>query len=187
MAYTALYADPRRPQPRWALPAHSIDNVWAYGSINTNITNAINTNIAWPAANFAIYVPVVVKHMVTVRKLWFSSGTTGTGNIDMGIYSRAGARVINSGSIAKGTAATEQVIDITDTLLKPDLYYLALQGSNGTDTFARMTVAAPAFAATGVRSQAVGSFGLPSTATWTVDQTLAYLPLMGMLLVTEVS
>lgn len=179
MAYASRLMTPVRDRAPWARPAHSIDSAWAYGSLNTHFTVPTN-NVVWPSANLIIYVPVIVKEMVRVKKLAFGSGTTGTGNIAIGVYSRAGARLINSGTIAKGTTNVPQVVDTTDTVLKPDLYYIALQGSNGTDTFSRSSTTAPILALDGVRSEAA-AFGLPATATWTVDQTLAFCPVVEML------
>ena len=180
MGYLTLPMTPVRDTPRWAKAPHSIDDTWIYGGLNAHITSTINGNIAWPVTNQVIYTPVVVKQMVRIKKLAFGSGTTGTGNIAIGVYNRAGTRLINSGTIAKGTTAVPQVVDTTDLVLKPDLYYIALQCSNATDTFARRTTTFPLFASTGMRSE-TPTFGLPATATWTVDQTLNYAPIVAML------
>jgi hypothetical protein len=180
MGYALFPMTPTLPAGLWAQQPHSMDSVLWPASLYTVGLGAHGT-AAWPATNLAIYVPVRVKTSCIAYKLWFGSEATGTGNIDIGIYNAAGTRLVNSGSVAHGTASTMKVIDITDTRLKPGLYYIALQGSNATDTYFRSAPAAPNLAAAGIRSEAVGSFGLPATATWVVDQTLAFLPSVGIL------
>jgi hypothetical protein len=170
----------RTPVSRWAKPISSIDSLWAPGSINAPPFASLGGAV-WPSANLIIYVPVAVRTWVIAKKLWFASDTVGTGNIDIGIYSRAGSRLVNSGTIAHGTANDEKTVDITDTTLKPDLYYIALQGSNGTDTYTRSAPGLPVPAASGVRSEAAGGFGLPASATWTVPNTLNFSPIVGIL------
>src|SRR4030095_14223918 len=163
-----------------SIAPHSIDDVWRYGSQNQGGVAPIAAAV-WPSANLIIYTPVPVKQMVMVRKLWYGAGATGTGNVDIGIYNRAGTRLVNSGSTAKIAASDEQIFDITDLALKPDLYYLALQASNGTDTYNRFAPTAPIAAAHGVRAEAAGSFGCPATAPRTGRHTLAFVPIRGLL------
>lgn len=141
---------------------------------------------AWPSANLAIYVPVIVRHRVVVTGLWYANGATATGNYDIGLYDAAGAALLRKGTTAKPTTIAEIVWDCTDTTIGPGVYYLALASDSGTDTFARASPAAPILAAMGVLSEASG-FVLPATATFAVPQTLAYIPVVGMLLNSLVS
>jgi hypothetical protein len=134
----------------------------------------------WPSANLAIFVPVRVPSRVVVVKLWFGSFTTGTGNVDMGVYDTSGVAVISATNAAKGTSDNEQVFDVTDTTLGPGYYYVALSSDSGTDTFYRYSIAAPIPAALGIMTQ-TSAYTLPATATMAVGQTLAFVPIMGML------
>ena len=135
----------------------------------------------WPSANLAIYVPIRVPSRIVVAKLWFASFSTGTGNVDMAVYDAAGAAVISATNAAKGAATAEQVFDVTDTAIGPGLYYIGLSSDSATDTFLYMNWAAPLPAAWGVRTEA-SAYPLPATATWVVSQTLATVPVMGMLI-----
>jgi hypothetical protein len=168
----------------WGIAPHSIDNLWRYGALNQGSVGPVGA-AAWPTQFMIIYVPLPIRQTLIARKLWLAAGATGTGNVDIGIYNRAGTRLVNSGSTAKIAASNEQVFDTTDVRLKPDLYYLALQSDSTTDTFNRNTPIAPNAAAMGVRTQTPGSLGLPSTATWVINQTLLYVPILGIL--TEVT
>lgn len=140
----------------------------------------------WPTANLAIYVPIRVLRSQVVKKLWFASFTTGTGNVDIGIYDALGTKLVSSGSTAKVATVLEQVFDVTDTTLMPGLVYMALVCSNNTDTFYGLGPAAPNHAAAGILTQA-SALPLPATATWAIGQTLTFVPMMGMLFGTLVA
>lgn len=136
----------------------------------------------YPTANLAIYTPVVFTDLGVVKKLWVASSTIGTGNFDVGLYNSAGTRLVSTGSTAKGTTTTEQIVDVTDTTVLPGLYYIGFNCSNNTDSFNVTTTTAPYLAASGVLTEAVGSVTLPATATWTVDQTLTKVITCGVLM-----
>lgn len=166
-------------------PYHSIDTL--NSGPRTGAMIGLTGATAWGTANRAIYVPVAVDRRVVVRKLWFASGNVGTGNYDLGLYDSAGTRLLARGSTAKPAAATEEVWDCTDTTIGPGLYYMALNNDTTTDTFHIDSHAAPNWAGCGVLEEALGSVALPATASWSLAQTLTLYPIMGMLLVTEVS
>jgi hypothetical protein len=149
--------------------------------------NTVASATAYPTANLAIYVPIRVRYPVTIRKLWVPSGTTGTGNFDLGLYNAAGTRLVSTGSQAKGTSAVEQVIDVTDTPIAAGLYYLAICADSGTDTYYGAVMAAPLPAAVGVLTQDVGSVTLPATASWGVANTLGKWITVGALAEATVS
>jgi hypothetical protein len=169
----------------WARPSHSADSCYADTGVYYNMGSF--GGAAWPTANLLIYVPVRLKVSALVRKLWYSSDSgAGTGNLQIGIYNRVGTRLATSGTVAKTAVTTAVWVDITDTALKPDLYYIGIQASNNTDFYNRVTSGLTFLAALGVRSSAMttGGFGLPADATtpdaWTVNNSLAYLPHVGM-------
>lgn len=163
---------------RLLLPSrHSIDTMADSWLMSVSAPAAA----AWPSANMAIYVPLRIPSRIVVLKLWFASGVTGTGNVDMGLYDATGAAVISATNAAKEAATTEQVFDVTDTTVGPGLYYIALSSDSGTDTMLRYAPAAPIPLAQGVLTEA-SAYPLPATATFVADQTLAYIPVMGLLI-----
>lgn len=157
---------------------HSIDTIADSGLHSYTL---VTTSRAWPSANLAIYVPVTISCRVVVMKLWFSSGTTGTGNVDMGLYDAAGVAVVSATNAAKVADGTEQVFDVTDTTVGPGIYYIGLSSDSSTDTFYGTTPAAPIPLAQGVLTEA-SAYPLPATATFAADQTLAFIPTVGLLL-----
>lgn len=161
---------------------HSIDTM-----TDSWLTSLVSpTSAAWPSANLAVYVPLRVPSRVVVRKLWFASGTTGTGNVDMALYDANGVAVVSATNAAKAASATEQVFDVTDTVVGPGLYFIGLSSDSGTDTFLGWSLAAPLPASSGVLTEA-SAYPLPATATFAVDQTLARVPVMGVLLESTVA
>ncbi len=92
---------------------------------------------AWPSANLAIFVPFQLAVPVTVYKMATGSGATAAGNFDIGIYDAAGNRLVSSGTTAKG-ASTEHIIDVTDTVIGPGTYYLAMS-ADGTNNYIMVT------------------------------------------------
>lgn len=112
------------------------------GCLSTTTTllglqSVVPASTAWPAANLAIFVPIIVPYPVIVYKLVIGTGATAAGNFDAGIYDSAGNRLVSSGATAK-PSSSEVVLDITDTQIGPGVYYLAL-AANGTDNYALIT------------------------------------------------
>lgn len=134
----------------------------------------------WPAANRAIFVPIVVDEIVTVSKIAVLP-TVQSGNLDVGIYREDGTRLVSAGSTAVGTAGAVQVIDITDTVLDPGVYFLALCVDNTTAAFQRQATGAGNYLQIcGVQQQAVGAVTLPNPATF-ANPASAYCPVISAL------
>jgi len=148
--------------------------------------SSLTASRAWGTANRAIYLPVIVRSRVIVKKLWYGNGTTATGNWDLGLYDHAGVRLLSKGSTAKATTDGQIVWDCTDTVIGPGIYYLGLASDSTTDTFIGVGSTAPLPAACGVYSEA-DAFPLPATATFAVPQTMGLYVIAGMYLDTRVS
>lgn len=169
----------------WSTPRFSIDTLSDGWVIWQNLgSNAF----AWTTANRAIYVPVRVPQRVKVLQLAYLPSTTATGNIDIGLYDQAGARVVSSGSTAKSATAAVIIVDVTDSVIGPGLYYLALNNDTTTDTFLGATIETPPFqSARGVLVEQLASVTLPATAAWSTDDTLAIAPQLAAMLNTVVT
>lgn len=161
-----------------AFGAHSIDT-FAQGPIYPSIVTPSTST--WPLANMAIYVPICVRAPATVMKLWWVNHSTSTGNVCLALYDSAGTRLVTSGSNAKPATANEETFDVTDTKIPAGLFYIGMACSNATDTFYFDTDAAPLQASMGMRTEQLASEVLPATAAWGVNQSMAKLPIMGLL------
>lgn len=123
----------------------------------------------------------MVRPMI-VTQLWWHNGTkTGSPNVDCGIYAAGadggGRRLVSSGSTAQGTSSVIQTVDITDFLLAPGLYYLALAVSANNTGIFRINPSANACRAIGMAQQA-SAFPLPTTATFAAVAS-SYVPVFG--------
>lgn len=139
------------------------------------ITGADPTSVAWPLTNKAIFVPIRVAFPVTVYKLVIGAGATVAGNFDIGIYDASGNRLVSSGSTAKG-ASVAHVLDVTDTVIGPGVYYLAMS-ANGTNNYIAWAPSVQIAKLMGLFEMAT-AFPLPATATF-ATATHAFLPTIG--------
>lgn len=134
---------------------------------------------AYPLANLALYVPFAVASPVNVQSTIWMNGVTAGGNIDIGIYDESGTRIVSLGSTARGTASSViTTTTLTDTVLGPGRYYMAM-AHDGTSNIFAWIPAAGLCEAFGVLEQQT-AFPLPSTATFAVT-TRAYIPFVGLL------
>lgn len=120
-------------------------------------------------ANRAAYIPLIVPATCVIRRLWWANGATVSAsyNVDCGVYRDAGhkpgAKLISTGSTAQGTASQIQFVDVTDTVLAPGLYWIAMVCSSASATFFRSS-ALINFDAT-ARFMETSALPLPATAT----------------------
>ena len=135
---------------------------------------------AWGSANRAYYVPFVVTEYVTVKKMfWLSTGSAPT--YDLAIYREDGTRVVAAGgTTTAGTSATIER-DITDTILAPGRYYMAMAQNSGANTTVCVTVPTVDLAFLGVYIQET-AYPLPSTATFATAKGIFILPFFGLTL-----
>jgi hypothetical protein len=133
----------------------------------------------FPAANRALYFPMAIWTPYTVTKCFWYNGTTGGGNVDIGVYSMGGARLLSLGSTAQGTASTVVSATLGSAfLLTPGMYYLAFACNSGTATFQRQIPGVQFCKAMGWAEQAT-AFALPATATFATS-TSNYRPMFGI-------
>lgn len=110
----------------------------------------MTTSTAWGTADVALYVPVYLGWQAKVYKLSVMNGGTVGGNTDVGIYNERGVRLVSSTPTLQSGTSTIQTFDVTDTLLNPGVYYLALANTTTTGTYLCGTT-------TAVRMRSVGA------------------------------
>jgi hypothetical protein len=126
----------------------------------------------WPVASTAFFLPVMIETPVLAQQMGCTVATQ-SGNIDVGIYSEKGAKIVTKGTTAVGTAGL-QVFANTDTLLNPGVYFLAMAVDNTTASFNRCALSTTNVTVCGVQQMA-SAFVLPATATF-ANPTSAYQP-----------
>lgn len=150
-----------------------------WGAIYGPAANFVSA-AAWPAANRALYIPFTVSRTVTAYKMAFEVAAQ-AGNCDVGIYDYLGNRLVSAGSTTVGPAGL-QVIDITDTVLTPGVYYMAMNCDTTTTlTIPRANPLAAILQMCGMQQQAVGAVTLPTTATF-ANPASNYVPSLAIAL-----
>lgn len=91
--------------------------------------------------NQAYFFPFTLEQEATAKKMSCLIGGTANGNIDVGIYDEAFTYIISSGATGQGSTSTNQEFDITDTVLPPGFYWMAVSLSSATGTVFRLTAA----------------------------------------------
>lgn len=108
------------------------------GSILGGLSSVSTASTAWPSANLAIGLPFRLAVPKTVYKMATGAGATaGSNNFDIGIYDQFGNRIVNAGATAKGNSV-EHIINVTDTVIGPGLYYLVM-AADGTGNYVMIT------------------------------------------------
>jgi len=128
-------------------------------------------------ANRAYLIPFHLAEPILVTKLGLANGAVPAGNIDLGIYDSNFTRIVSSGSTAQAGVSVAQWIDITDTIIGPGDFYLALACST-ISPFVSITLATPTANRSGMLQMA-SAFPLPATIT---PATIAsgVLPMIGL-------
>lgn len=138
-----------------------------------DIINLVSTTGAvWPVASKALFCAFAVEFPVLAQKMAVQV-TTQAGNIDMGIYDEKGNRIVSKGTTATAAAGL-QVLDITDTLLLPGTYYMAMACDSATAAFARLNPTTALSRIMGLQEMAT-AFVLPATATF-ANPAAGYFP-----------
>lgn len=142
----------------------------------------------WPAANRALYIPLLVTEDITVTKLWVLNGTTASGNIDMGIYDSAFSRQVSIGSTAQAGTNVIQEFNIADTAITAGQYYIGIAMDNTTGTTFRYSAAggSAAIVQGWGMAQEASAFALPATAT-PADLASSFMPICGIATRTQVA
>lgn len=123
---------------------------------------------SWPVANTAYFTPIRLPIGRQVVALTLYNSSPVGGNIDLGIYSNAGTRIVSTGSVAQTGTNGPQRIAVTPFVLAPDWYYLAAAMDNAGSGFVIRTGLSTGLAPEVYKAYGLGemasAFPLPATA-----------------------
>lgn len=110
-----------------------------WGFMTEGDAGASPASATWESGNRAVFVPIFVPTVCIAKRVWWANGATATGSatIEVGIYANAGYKPVTklvSGSATQATASVLQFVDVTDTILTPGLWWLAITASTTTNT-----------------------------------------------------
>lgn len=123
------------------------------GSLNSGIVDA-----GWNSANSALLWVLQLTEPALITQLFWYNGATIAGNIDCGIYALdkgalTATRIVSTGATAQAGASAPQAVDITDTVIGPGEYLIAVAVSDAAATFR-----ASAYSSNNNETQQVGVF-----------------------------
>lgn len=174
--------------PETPYPALVTIHPWSIDSIGVilpglcdYISAVTRSTTVWFSANMALFVPFHVYRVTKVVKMFVCHGSVVSGNVDVGIYDPKGKRIVSSGSTAQSGTTAAVEYDITDTVLPPGLYYMALAIDNITARVISSTnvLAAVELPMAGVYEVA-SSFPLPASVTYATPSLTSRMPLFGV-------
>jgi hypothetical protein len=158
-----------------------VDHPWGC-ALNVNANSNADASAVWPLAKEILYLPFRLPFPVLVKQLFVANGGTASGNLDLGIYSIAGTKLVNKGSTLQAGTTAIQLLDITDTQLGQGTFYFAItmDGTTGT-TRRNLPASIQVSEALGILKETPGAFGLSATATFAACDT-NYLPHCGLVI-----
>lgn len=164
-------------------PASQLIGPWSPEALGEQLLSTYNGSTAsavWPTANLAIGYPFHLSEPRTALSMWLANGAVVSGNVDVGIYTAAGVKIVSKGSTAHTGTSVDQPFDITDTpLVAGVLYYAWLAISNVTATVIRKALHHVSLPGAIGMQQMASAFPLPSTITPAVPAN-NYVPLFGL-------
>jgi hypothetical protein len=133
-------------------------------------------------SNVAYFIPFRLRQPIIVFKLFIQIGSVGaTSGVDLGIYDRAGTRIVSTGLVTVSANSIYQN-DIADTFIGPGQFYLAVW-TNSTPSIARSAFGG-SFSlmqrALGMFQQASLGSGLPANASFS-GYSNTQVPLPGLI------
>jgi hypothetical protein len=147
------------------------EGLLGYGMLIRHVNAAANI---WTTANTAVYMPFTIQSPMLAQKMAVDVSVQ-SGNLDLGIYSEKGARLVSMGSTAVAVAGL-QVADIADTWLPAGTYFAAMNCDNITASFFGLSTLVTLARSGGLLQQAVGAVALPSPATFAAWSTTRAAP-----------
>jgi len=131
----------------------------------------------WPSANRALFVPFRISRPFIISTLYWVNGNAVSGNIDIGIYSSDGTKIISKGSTAQATTNVLQSVSVTSTEIGAGLFYIGIAVDNTSASLSSISTNSNLLKIIGC-AQMASAFTLPATATFATVSS-SYLPMVG--------
>jgi hypothetical protein len=141
---------------------------------------AAPVSASWQTANLAYIVPLQLSWPYPLVRFWWGNGSA-AGNMDVGIYTRGGARIASTGATAQTPASNLQYAAPSSgtILLDPGSYLLAISNNGTTNRgWGTANVSVVEGRILGLYSMA-SAHALPASLTLAIPAT-AFLPFFGI-------
>lgn len=140
-------------------------------------------NSTWPTANDALFIPFTIRRYALVQRMFSINNNVASGNLDLGIFTSDGTRIVSTGSTAQSGTSQKQFFPLFSPprYLSPNQYYMAIAMNNTTGGIRRLNISIIRQQMAGML-KATSAFPLPASVVFTTV-TATYIPLIGMDLV----
>lgn len=154
----------------------SVSTVGLEGLVG-QLENVLKNNASagvWTTASTALYMPITISAPLLAQQMAVDVSVQ-AGNLDLGIYTENGTRLVSAGSTAVGAAGV-QAVNIADTWLAAGTYFVAMNCDSGTASFVGYSIQMNQTRSSGIMEQAVGAVALPSPATFATMSATRQIP-----------
>ena len=132
-------------------PLLSSEGVWSLGGKMIGHTiNASTPSAVWVSANRGYDIPFDLICPFNLRSMFCFYGGTVAGNLDFGVYALDGTLIVSTGAVAQSGTSALQIASITQTLLSPGSYYMAMSASSNSATVSKHSYGAAGLSVAGV-------------------------------------
>jgi len=170
----------RTPPPPTITPFH--DDSIGRALTGNNFLFAGAVSAVYITANMAFYVPFIISESFPLKRMFVHNGATASGATDLGVFTNEGNRIVSANSsgnvLTQAGVSLIQYYDVTDTVLTPGQYYMAISHSDIVGTVFRSAAPIHATRQYGVFQQAT-AHPLPATATFAAMASI-YMPMFGL-------
>lgn len=164
------------------LPTHICSwSCWMNGNVQRNTcSTGIPTVTSW-TANVAVYIPLYLPWPYPVKRVFWLHGSTISGHVDVGLYSRSGSRIWSAGPVVNsGFSQQPQFVTVSpDLLLQPGRYWMGFSHDGSTNQVTGANAAADTGGRLAGLYQQAAAHPLPGSATFEAYAGVG-LPLIGI-------
>ncbi len=178
-----IFGDVTAEWQRWFTRLRVILTAAGFGQMQQKIiissidglVNPTHSSGPSPIANLGFFIPFTMSEQKEIKRILVPVITLAAGgNIDVGIYNSSKERLVSSGSVRVMSEMT-QAINITNTVLDPGRYYMAVALDNSAVAISTITIGVGINRELGIFEK-TSSFPLPATGTFNEHATRNYIP-----------
>jgi hypothetical protein len=144
---------------------------WALGYAHAIMATGTPAVATWTTASKALFIPFRLPLFKTVYRIEVGCGSGAGGNFDAGVYDEWGNRLVSTGATAR-VASSEVIVNVTDTVLGPGLYYMALVFDATTTSNAIGVVTTVAASKAVGMYEMASAYPLPDPVTFAANTTM---------------
>lgn len=162
--------------PRTIIPPRFVSCMSRYATPGNVAMSGFAGDNLTPAANRTFYIPFYLPCPFDMKRIFACIGGLAAGNMDLGVFSMDGAKIVSTGSTAVAGANDPQYVTLAQ-MLGPGSYFFGLSGDNASQRWLDWTPGLQVCRMLGILQEA--AFPLPASMTPATPAS-NYIPVMGI-------